>query len=166
MYAINEDLEYRDESINVLEKYLLSYNIVMEPLTPRTELDQSQTSVRSGNECKKDERVFRRNKLLWVIIQILMGFSMVRYCLLATAHTENVISRVLGDTFRNFGAIPRTVFYISVVGQGSFAVGYDLITRYFERHDLLDYLTDMKNLKGLSPENYRYGKMCEIQLLI
>ena len=66
-----------------------------------------------------------------------------------------MISKVFGDTFRNFGPIPRTVFYASIVGQGSFAVGFEWITHYFERRRLLDYLNDMKTMKGLSPENYR-----------
>lgn len=151
MDSMHEDRTYADESIDTLEKCLLNFTIIMKPLAASEKNDLPLNQVSSTNE----EKIIKRRKIQWKINQVLMTIAMVRYFLLAFAHKENLMSKVFGDTFRNFGPTPRTVFYASIVGQGSFAVGFEWITHYFERRKLLDYLNDMKTLKGLSPENYR-----------
>lgn len=149
-----EDLTYNDESIQALEKYMIDYSVILSPLDGH---QVKQKCSGSGQDVKT--RLLKRRNNIWICLQILMGVSLFRYLLLTTAHKENIVSRILCDTFRNFGSIPRTVFYASIVGQSLFAFGFNLITHHFEKRGLLDYMTDLKTLKGLSPENYKKVKL-------
>lgn len=145
-----DEISYNDESVESLEKYLLYYYIILRPLDAR---NRGQKSSIDQPDMKSESA--RTRSVVWTFLQISMGAALLRYLLLATAHEENVVSLYLGDTFRNFGTTPRTVFYASIVGQSLFAVGFNLITRYFEKREMLDYMIDLKTLRGLSPENYR-----------
>lgn len=86
-----------------------------------------------------------------------MDPTLIRYALLAASYkkSSNTISMILGETFRSLGPTFRTVLYLSILGEGSFSIGIYLVSHYFESRGLLDFMKDLKSLKGLSPENYR-----------